>query len=289
MCDQMRGLTESLKSATEFSHVSLAPSYKLNVKPDQWAKFMLAYCESVTTNAFHSLAEKPGPVTQLVVDVDIKRTIPLHAAPPTRLHSPEDVMAIIQMYQCALSEVCETLEDRHLICAHMQKGMYVKSETATHKTYSHGFHLHFPFVYMSGENQERVLFPTVQRHLSTLTLSTPVDIDIDKASFRRMWLLYGSAKDHTSGVYTLEGLYDGDCQPIHDPVSVVQDILTACTAISDCDYGRDFDRPLSFYYPIAFSTRHVTQPVCDVRPYMATVRETSPATSPGTSEPATPA
>lgn len=264
----MRGLAESLKSATEFSHVSIAPN-------DQWAEFMFAYCESVAESAFHSLAEMPGAITQLVVDVDIKRTIPLHDAPPTRLHSPEDVMAIIQMYQCALSEVCETLEDRHLICAHMQKSMYVKSETATSKTYSHGFHLHFPFVYMSGENHERVLFPTVQRHLSTLTLSTPVDID--RASCRNMWLLYGSSKDRASGVYTLEGLYDGDCQRIHDPVSVIQDILRACTAISDFDYGRDFDRPLSFYYPIAFSTRHFTQPVCDVKPYMATARETSPA------------
>jgi P4 family phage/plasmid primase-like protien len=291
MCDKMRGLVESCKSTTEFTHVSLAPNarYKLHVKPDQWAEFMLAYCDSVARNEFHSLAEKPGAVTQLVVDVDIKRTVPLHDAPPMRLHTPEDVMAIIQMYQCALSEVCEGLEDRHLICAHMQKRMYVKSETTASKTYSHGFHLHFPFVYMSGENHERVLFPTVQRHLSTLTLSTPVDID--KASFRNMWLLYGSAKDHTSGVYTLEGLYDCDCLRIPDPTSVIRDVLAAST-IADvvADVVANVDRPLSFYYPIVFSTRHGSQTVCEVKPHVEPPRKTSPnKPPPSATEHATPA
>lgn len=182
------------------------------------------------------------------VDVDIKRTVPLHDAPPMRLHTPEDVMAIIQMYQCALSEVCDGLEDRHLICAHMQKSMYVKSETTASKTYSHGFHLHFPFVYMSGENHERVLFPTVR-------------------------LLYGSAKDHTSGVYTLEGLYDCDCLRIPDPTSVIRDVLAASPI---ADLVADVDRPLSFYYPVVFSTRHGSQPVCEVKPHAEQPRKTSP-------------
>lgn len=276
MCDKIHGLIESYKSSTEFSHVSLAPNarYKLNVKPDDWSEFMLAYCESVAAQEFHGLAERPGAVTQLVVDVDIKRTISLHEAQPTTLHTLSDVTSIIQMYQCALSEVCVQLDDHHLICAHMHKPMYVKSETASSRTYSHGFHLHFPFVYMSGEHHERVLFPTVQRHLSTLSLSTPVDID--KASFRNMWLLYGSAKDRASGAYQLDGFYDCDGERIFDQDHVVREILAAQPSL-------EVNRPLSFYYPIAFSTRHGTQPVCTVKVGLEPVQKTSPVRSPGRS------
>jgi P4 family phage/plasmid primase-like protien len=274
MGDMMRRLVDSYKSQTEFSHVSLAPNsrYKLNVKSENWNEFMLAYCDSVATSEFQSLAEKPGAVTQLVVDVDIKRTIPLHEAPLARLHTHEDVMSVIQMYQYALSEVCEELDDHHLICAHMEKDMYVKSETPTSKTYSHGFHLHFPFVYMSVENHERVLFPIVQRNLSALTLSTPVEID--KASFRNMWLLYGSAKDHTSGVYKLEGFYDCDCQYIPDHVGIVRATLNAAYPMVE------LNQPLSFYYPMVFSTRHSTQQVCSVKPDREPTCKDSPANAP---------
>jgi P4 family phage/plasmid primase-like protien len=163
------------------------------------------------------IAEKAQHYLPVLGDIDIKM-VELDGHYENELHTERHIKEVVDVYQSVLRKIVDECSDSHLICVLLEKQLYRISKNGT--TYAkHGFHLHFPYCFLSKIDQEVHLIPRVQEMLKELETFKDIGIEdsgsvIDKACCKVPWLLYGSRKDVGMEPYLVSKVYNSDANEI---------------------------------------------------------------------------
>jgi len=190
---------------THHTHVSLIQpkgSFQFNRQTNE--EFLNTYCDLIQTDkeAIVGVAEKPQHYLPILADIDLK--IELRSAGGESdeigiLYTTKDVKKIILIYQTVLNEIIDGLKSEELTCVFLSKEPY--QQVNNEKTYlKHGFHLHFPYIFMNKDSQQLHLIPRVKKAITELKLFENIGFEdsgkvVDAGYCKAPWLLYGSRKE----------------------------------------------------------------------------------------------
>ena len=176
---------------------------------DRWQmeSFWNSYCDAVSNNVCFGIAEKPLGLLPILVDVDIKVE---YNNEMKMLYSKNQVESIIRDYQTVLKEILCNCKSQNLTCFVLEKKSYVKG-----KYLKNGFHLHFPYTFLSKNDQEVHLLPRVKKLVNDSNIFENIGIEksgdlIDACYLKNPWLLYGSSKDVGMEPYKLSYILDDE-------------------------------------------------------------------------------
>lgn len=205
-----------------FTHVSLIqPKGKYSLSRSVLSRFWTLYSKVIQTGEVPlGIAESPQSYGSVIVDVDLKFSIEFE--PPTEhLYPRTFVDALIRIYQDVLREVVRGITSTQLTCVVLEKPKYRSSDNYHH--YKNGFHLHFPYLFLSRVDQEIILIPRVRQRMGQndhgirdlfhefseqlVNLKEVTEL-IDMAAMKNAWLLYGSRKTEEQEPYTISRIYD---------------------------------------------------------------------------------
>ena len=208
-------LRENYVDGVFHTHVSMVqPKGKFQFNRQQLEEFWDKYCMMIkeNKNVIVGIAEKPQHYLPVLADIDIKIKDDNDIDFGEHLYTEEQVSQIVNIYQSVIRTIVEGCTDDHLICVLLEKPMYYLSAGET--TYAkNGFHLHFPYLFLSKIDQEVHLIPRVQQVVSKMQVFADLGFEdsarvIDKASCSVPWLLYGSRKSEDMDPYVVTKVFD---------------------------------------------------------------------------------
>jgi P4 family phage/plasmid primase-like protien len=205
--------------ATQYTHQSVYAKKKYNIQDDDREKFWTLYMNHVENDGFISLCERPRPggYTTIRGDIDIK--IPESVAPSflagTHFYHNGEILALVEMYMDVLRRYVANLSPSQLICCILEKSSpsvsdgYVKS----------GFHIEFPFLLCSRDEQRAFLYPKLEQVYTESGFFTrfhdyPQHIFDTKAVTSNPWLVYGSRKGMNKEAYRLSMIVNDQLEEI---------------------------------------------------------------------------
>ena len=176
--------------------------------------FWEIYCEKIKSNpnAMIGIAEKQQHYIPILVDIDIK-IVDESIDFGEHLYSEEQVIKVISVYQSVLRQIVDNCTDENLICVLLEKPIYYIEGDSDVRYIKNGFHLHFPYLFLSKSDQETQLIPRTKEIVGKMEIFKNLGIDdssklIDKGSCSVPWLLYGSRKSETSNPYVITKIFD---------------------------------------------------------------------------------
>jgi len=195
------------------------------------------------------LAESPvGDILPILVDVDLKVKEDdvsgiMDADPVRYLYDKEQLEELVSTYQKVLRSICdENMDEKNLACVVLEKPMY-KQVLGEISYVKNGFHLHFPFLFLSKKYIRVHLIPRIKTWLDERSLFEDIGLTdsesiIDDAVVVNAWLMYGCKKegvnmtaykatcvyDHTGKCMSPEEAFDGyeifNCR--EDPIELTR-------------------------------------------------------------------
>lgn len=208
------------KTKSKPTHISMIyPKGSFLIENDNLENFWEQY------NSYEQqkgIGEMPiSPYLPILVDVDLKKEISINNQflENRILYTIENVKIIVGIYQKILSEIILNLDEKHLTCFLFEKKAYLTRNKD--KTFlKNGFHLHFPFIFLSKSAQENELLPRIHLEMKKLKEnelpSAPnAENCIDKNYLKNAWLLYGSQKE-SNEPYFITCALDEKCRIIED-------------------------------------------------------------------------
>ena len=129
--------------------------------------FWELYCEEIynNENIVYGIAEKPLHYLPVLVDIDIKiKETEEMKIDTEHLYNFEQVIQVIKIYQDVLNKILDYCLPKDLTCLLLEKPIYTikKGENTYLKN---GFHLHFPYIFLSQSDQESQLIPRIQKKM----------------------------------------------------------------------------------------------------------------------------
>jgi len=207
------------------THVSLIqPKGKFLFNRQTQEEFWKEYCTYIHENKSPciGIAEKPSTYLPVLADVDLCMKQDVDTVPQiidNRLYSTEQLKTVVGIYQSVLREIVEGLVEIDLNCIVLEKKMY--QQTKNDITYlKNGFHLHFPYIFLSKVDQETQVIPRVKQKIQEIKLFESLGKEdsgavIDSQCCKVPWLLYGSKKDGAEhNPYLVTGVYDANMSKI---------------------------------------------------------------------------
>lgn len=177
--------------------------------------FWELYCEEIynNENIVYGIAEKPLHYLPVLVDIDIKiKETEEMKIDTEHLYNFEQVIQVIKIYQDVLNKILDYCLPKDLTCLLLEKPIYTikKGENTYLKN---GFHLHFPYIFLSQSDQESQLIPRIQKKMKELNVFQNLGFQdssevLDAGCCNRPWLLYGSRKSFDSQPYRLTKIFD---------------------------------------------------------------------------------
>ena len=202
------------------THVSLIkPLGKFQFNRQVLEKFWMEYCNFLTEekDPVIGIAEKCQQYLPVLVDIDMKIKDDEDFIEDS-LYEEKDVKIIIGIYQSILRQIVSDCNDTDLICVLLEKKMY--QQTKNDIVYlKHGFHLHFPYLFLNKTDQEVQLIPRVLNILKETKIFENIPLEnreglVDKSCCSVPWLLYGSKKNENAQAYKITTIYNGNLEEI---------------------------------------------------------------------------
>ena len=199
-----------------FSHVSMInPKGTFQLNRQSIETFWKEYCDIIKCNKNPNvgIAEKPQHYLPILVDVDIKiKETDIEFG--EKLYTENHIHSVIEIYQSVLRKIIDNVQDENLICFVLEKPLYQVDNVI-----KNGFHLHFPYTFLSKTDQESHLLPRVKKLVEENKIFEDIglkDVDkiIDNSYCRNCWLLYGSKKDESMKAYRLTKIINGEGEEI---------------------------------------------------------------------------
>lgn len=249
-----------------YTHVSMInPKGKFQMNRKQVDEFWNMYCESISNdkNIISGIGEKVNNYLPVLVDVDLK----LKEDEDTnydRLYDDTQIINTVEVYQSVLRNIVEDCTDDNLICFVLEKPLY--KITTNDITYiKNGFHLHFPYTFLSKVDQEIQLIPRVKKKLKDLNTFNKEgleDIDkiIDKQYTKSPWLLYGSRKSDISGCYKVTSVFGANTEEIS-----LEEGLKNYKIYDNDEEEIEFMDNIEFYLPRILSIIPYGRDVCELK------------------------
>jgi P4 family phage/plasmid primase-like protien len=197
------------------THVSLIqPKGKFQFNRQGMEEFWTSYCDMIDTskNPVVGVAERPQKFLSVMADIDLKMKEEENSNYDDGLYTEYHAKQVIQVYQGVLQHIIEGCSAKHLTCILLEKPLY--KETKGDSTYvKNGFHIHFPYLFLSKIDQEVHLIPRVQKEIETLETFLDVGIGdssqvVDKQCCKVHWMMYGSRKSEEMKPYLLTKCFD---------------------------------------------------------------------------------
>ncbi len=206
---------------TDFNMVSLIdPKGRYYISRDVRDFFMDEYCTYISKEDTPQvgLAEKPETYIPILVDVDIKIKETDETDLDGCVYSDSHIHFIIKAYQQVLREIVQGIEEKHLACFLLEKNPY-RVESGTQTYIKNGFHLHFPWIFLSAVDQNIYLIPRVKKLVTEAKVFEDLGVEdsgalIDTAVVKNCWLMYGSKKEPTMDAYYLTTIFNHLCEEI---------------------------------------------------------------------------
>jgi P4 family phage/plasmid primase-like protien len=209
---------------TFYTHGSMIqPMGKFQVTRSHIETFWKTYCDELKANPDVTLgvAEKPQNNVPVISDIDIKikeTNLPDDVDLEGHLYNETQVMTVIEIYQSVLRKIVEGCSDDYLTCVLLEKPIYSELRNET-KFYKNGFHIHFPYLFLSKNDQEVHLFPRVKDELKKTKIFANLGYDdssqvMDDCTCKSNWLIYGCRKDEKLSPYKVTKVYDSSMNEI---------------------------------------------------------------------------
>lgn len=238
-------------------------------------QFYDIYCTQLLLkgNKFMSgLAERPFHEMPILADIDIKKSISEGLPLDRHFYKKEHVDAIIKIYQDVLRSVVDDICDFNLLCFVLEKPKpYVYMNQ-----FKNGFHLHWPFLYLSASDQHVHVYPRVIEAAKRLNFfeddlgiaKDDIENVIDKA-FNKNWLMYGSRKDVEFDAYWLTRIVTADGNDVEGGPDALHSAIFDYPArdfLVDTD-GRTIigDNDIDFYLPRILSVNPYGRPIKKIK------------------------
>ena len=208
---------ENSASSSPWSHTSLmAPTtgkYLIhNEKLEAFRELYNTQVFALKDKFICGLAEKPNPRNNpLLCDFDIK--IPLEETTnlEKHLYTKSQLNRVITLYMNVIKQVVKDVTLDQLVCFVLEKPKPIVKDDQL----SSGFHLHWPFFFMSTVDLEVHITARVKEKLTEENLFENIGVSrsgdlIDTSINSKNWLMYGSRKSLTSYAYFLSRIVDSD-------------------------------------------------------------------------------
>ena len=219
----------------DYTHVSLVP-YKSSfyIEHENIDTLLHEYSQYISSHPDTriGIAEKIVGASPILCDIDIKLDIStvrsfFHSntnvtedekymeSEPQILHSREDVEFVVSIYHQLFDKVFPTMDASRFSCVYLNKPPYF---TEDGKYVKHGFHLHFPGIFLSKADHINHIIPHMKQHINTyfsqkygVVSTTFYDHHIINAP----WLMYMSRKASYQDTYEIDSVYTRDMHCVH--------------------------------------------------------------------------
>ena len=199
------------------THVSLFGNKgKFCINRNNQENFWETYCSTLQEdpNMLCGVAEKPQPYLPVLVDVDIARKMSddEDQDSPVPIYNENHVKKLVEIYQNVLRQILDECSEEDLHCVFLKKDPYISIRKDSYYT-KHGFHLHFPYIFLNRVEHEAHLIPRIKDQVGKNKIFADVGF-VDSASLidtsysKVPWLLYGGRKDSDKDPYLVDKVFD---------------------------------------------------------------------------------
>jgi P4 family phage/plasmid primase-like protien len=229
-------IRERKVTGVRHTHVTMGQNQgKYEFNQDQLEEFWSIYMKTVENNT--KIAEKKSPENKkrvhlciaekgqnylpILADIDIKiketDDTSLQIDGDTGLeiiHTDEHIDQVREAYQDVLRKTVEGCTDVNLICVVLEKPLYrINKNNVTYV--KHGFHLHFPYTFISKKEQENHIIPRVKNMIKDMETFKDIGVEdsgtlIDSSCCKVPWLMYGASKEEGLEPYKVSKIYGSD-------------------------------------------------------------------------------
>lgn len=256
------------------THISMIkPLGKFQINKNIMEKFWENYCSIIYEEEKVSLGigEKLQTYFPVLVDIDIK--LPFSEDKDVKcLYTEDQVVTVIREYQQVLLDIINNCTSNHLVCFVLEKNAY-KVTSGDTEIIKSGFHLHFPYTFLSRGDHEAHLIPRVKKLIEkskvfeNLGFKNSADL-IDASYTRNPWLLYGSKKSDTMEAYKVTSVYDRYRDKI-DLKDALKDYKLYDVDENEIDIHTEGN--YQYYLPRILSVVPWYREICDIRPNLPSI------------------
>ena len=244
-------MIKDLRDQSEFyTHVSLLipNTGKFKIERQHTEKFWDIYSNELEKEGekfMCGLAERPRTYLPVLADVDIAIDNDEEKSVDNHFYSFKQVKAVIDIYLDVLKYILVDYRNEDLTCFLLEKEKpYVSGSRI-----KNGFHLHFPFIFMSNVDQDIHLIPRVIRRIeqeelfANLGYTHSGDV-IDKSCSKKFWLMYGARKDQKLSAYKVTKIFNYKGNEI-----TLEDSMKSQTIYDTNGDEIEITKPISYYLP----------------------------------------
>ena len=152
-----------------YSHISMIrPKGTYLFNHNDMNEFWEIYSKTITKTNYEcplGIAEKSQTYMPVVIDIDLKTKVSSEKE-VKKLYTLNQVNTLIKIFQFFLKNFVKDLSDKDLTCVLLEKNPYVK-KYGFNSYIKNGFHLHFPYIFLSKDDQKIFIYAQVKKYLQT--------------------------------------------------------------------------------------------------------------------------
>jgi P4 family phage/plasmid primase-like protien len=253
-----------------YTHVSqMVPTIgKFRIENQDIENFWEIYCNKIEhygDKFMSGLAERPNDYLPVLVDIDLRLDYDpdIHGDEGTLTHfyNFEHIKKMVSIYQDVLKYILDDYTPSDLTCLVLEKSKPYLSTTVI----KNGFHLHFPYLFLSNHDQDIHLIPRIKKRLEEEKIFADINIEhsedvVDKSCTRNPWLLYGSRKDINLETYSLTHIFNCYAREI-----TLEDAFKNFHLFNSNDEEIPIKGKCKYYLPRLLSTNSYNKKIFNVR------------------------
>lgn len=252
------------------THVSMSkPNMgKFALNRQTLEEFYKHYQSAILQGESFSIAEKSQEYLPVLGDIDLKCKGEIR-----HLYTTKIVKFIIQTYQKVIDEITTDVSPSDLNCVFLAKEPYT-TESDGETFVKHGFHLHFPNIFIDKNTQRNHLFPRVKKIVSDSKLFEHLGYSdsgdaVDDCPYKNPWLMYGSKKagpEHKP--YLVKYVFNSDLKKI-----TLEDAFKNYKIYDDREHLINIEGNVEHYLPRILSIVPYGRKVREVKPSLVKYNE----------------
>lgn len=267
------------------SHVSLInPKGKFNFPNGKIDDFWEIICE-INADCANSeeeykqypnmgVAEMTQAFLPVLADVDIKLDYYEEYDEGDKIITDLHINKVVNIYQTTLKSILNECTEDNLTCFILEKPSYITG-SGENQYIKNGFHLHFPYTFLSKTDQEQHLIPRIKKEVDAQTIFADIGFEqssklIDSGYLKAPWLVYGNKKDIAMKSYKLTRIID-----YHGSEISIEDALANYTIYDSNEDPlelKDFER---YYLPRVLSIIPGARKVSEIKSNIVIIGKTA--------------
>ena len=269
------------------THVSMIqPMGKFQISREKMDHFWNIYCndiekenekeyeddfedEDYTEKVSYGIAEKVQTYIPILVDVDIKLPYDENMDSST-LYTSYQLESVVRDYQEVLKIILDKYTSENLYCFVLEKPAYRQRYGDNKEYIKNGFHLHFPYTFLSKNDHEAHLLPRIKKLLDKGKIFHSIGIEksgdlVDASYLKNPWLLYGSHKVD-SKAYKLSRILDEEREEVS-----LETALKGYKIYDKDENVIDITGRYEYFLPRVLSVVPWCRPICEVKTNLPSV------------------